>query len=67
MKQEYGIFCKALCDVNDKEVLNQLSGHVTDKYEQCLNLNESLKRCYCETVENDLPNATDSYNDDEGL
>ena len=66
MKQEYGVFRKDLCDLNDTEALNQLSGHIADKYEQCINLNESLKRRYCETTKNDAPDAMDNYDDDIG-
>ena len=66
MKKEYGVFRKALCDLNDTEALNQLSGHIADKYEQCRNLNESLKRRYCDPAENNLPDAIDNYNDDIG-
>ena len=64
MKKEYGVFRKALCDLNDTEALNQLSGHIADKYEQCINLNESLKRRYCDTSKNDAPDPMDNYNDD---
>ena len=66
MKKEYGVFRKALCDLNDTEALNQLSGHIADKYEQCINLNESLKQRYCDPAENNLPDAMDNYNDDIG-
>ena len=66
MKKEYGVFRKALCDLNDTEALNQLSGHIADKYEQCINLNESLKRRYCDTTKIDAPDAMDNYNNDIG-
>ena len=38
MEKEYGVFRKALCNLNDTEALNQLSGHIADKYKQCINL-----------------------------
>ena len=56
-------FCKALCDLNDTNALNQLSGQIVDKFEQCININESLKRRYSDPTENDLPDAMDNYND----
>ena len=53
LKKECGIFCKALCDFNNTEALNQLPELIADKYEQCLYLNQLRKRYDCDRAEND--------------
>ena len=38
MKKEYAKFRQAVCDLNDTDLLNQLSQQIVDKYETCMTL-----------------------------
>ena len=66
MKKEYARFRKAVCDLNDTDLLNQLSQQIVDKYETCMTLTETLKLRYGDSSKNDLFYEAGSDNDDLG-
>ena len=64
MKKEYAKFRKAVCDLNDTDLLDQLSQQIVDKCETCMTLTETLKLRYGDSRKNDLFCEAGSDNDD---
>ena len=64
MKKEYAKFRKVVCDLNDTDLLNQLSQQNVDKYETSMTLTETLKLRNGDSSKNDLSYEAGSDNDD---